>query len=158
MVMRCPSCGLIHSKVRESRLINESSTMKRRRECTDCGFRFTTYEQIDAPPLFVVKRDGDRELFSRDKFLRGLNDACRKRPIKIEALEKFAHQTQFQIISQGTQEVESSALGEYAMDWLKEKDDVAYVRFASVYRQFDDVDGFIKEISQLKVASQNDVV
>lgn len=148
--MKCPSCGLDNSKVLESRSIEDNTVMKRRRSCMDCSFRFTTYERIEVIPLVVIKNDGSRELFNHEKVLRGLNDACKQRPIQFEQLEKIAHEVESQFISQGIYEVHSSDIGEFVLGKLMEIDDVAYIRFASVYQQFDDVRGFMEAITKLQ--------
>ncbi len=148
--MKCPVCTHVDSKVLESRSIEENTVMKRRRSCIGCGFRFTTYERIEVVPLIVIKKGGKRELFNHEKILRGLSFASQKRPISFEQLETLAKGAESHILNQGIYEVTSSDIGEYVLKRLRGLDEIAYIRFASVYRQFKDVDSFIQEISQLQ--------
>ncbi len=148
--MKCPVCTHVDSKVLESRSIEENTVMKRRRSCAGCGFRFTTYERIEVVPLIVIKKGGKRELFNHEKILRGLSTACQKRPISFEQLETLTKGAESHILNQGIYEVTSSEIGEYVLKRLRALDEIAYIRFASVYRQFKDVDSFIQEISQLQ--------
>lgn len=147
--MKCSNCDSKSSKVLDSRPIEEGRSIRRRRECEQCGFRFTTFERIEEPPLIVVKKDGARQEFSRDKLIRGLIKACEKRPVPLEEIERIALDVERKIRNIGTSEIESKVIGELVMDVLIEVDDVAYVRFASVYRQFKDVSMFLDELKDL---------
>ncbi|MDI9484424.1 MAG: transcriptional regulator NrdR [Bacillota bacterium] len=148
--MRCPFCLHLDSKVLDSRQTEEGASIRRRRECTSCQKRFTTYERVEELPFLVIKRDGGREAFSRTKILNGILRACEKRPISLDVIEKTVDEIERQIRSGPDREVASELIGELVMDKLRELDDVAYVRFASVYRQFKDVDNFIEEVQQLR--------
>lgn len=140
--MRCPACGHDETDVLDSRGTDQGRGIRRRRECQRCKRRFTTYESVGADPIFVRKKDGDREPFSREKLLAGLVTACRKRPVTVEALEEFAGSVEARLREDGTREIESARLGEIVLEGLREIDPVAYVRFASVYREFDSVEAF----------------
>ncbi len=152
--MRCPFCMHMDSKVLDSRQTEEGASIRRRRECTACGRRFTTYERLDEVPLMVVKKDGRREPFARAKILNGILRACEKRPISLQTIEEVVDKIEKQVRANLDQEVSSGAIGEMVMDHLRELDDVAYVRFASVYRQFKDLDRFIEEVQQLRKADR----
>ncbi len=147
--MRCPYCNFSVSKVLDSRNIEDDSAIRRRRECDSCGKRFTTYERIDNLPIMVIKKDGERERFDRNKLLNGLLKSCEKRPISREELEKIVNSVEQEIRNQMEDEVESTFIGELVMDLLRDLDEVAYVRFASVYRQFKDIDNFRRELDRL---------
>lgn len=147
--MNCPFCGHSESKVLDSRASDEGTAIRRRRECLECEKRFTTYERIEEIPLVIVKRDGKREPFDRRKILNGLLKACEKRPVPFETLERVTDQVERELRNRMDQEVTSEAVGELIMDMLREIDEVAYVRFASVYRQFKDVDKFLQELQAL---------
>ena len=147
--MRCPFCGYPESKVVDSRPTDESSSIRRRRECLSCGKRFTTYETVESLPLVVVKKDGGRETFDRNKILNGLVKACEKRPVPIAVLENAASDIEQQLLNSLNREVKTDYIGELVMDKLKDIDEVAYVRFASVYRQFKDINTFMSELSKL---------
>ena len=147
--MKCPFCGYTDSKVIDSRPTDEYARIRRRRECVSCGKRFTTYEVIESLPIIVVKKDGSRESFDRDKLLAGMMRACEKRPVSMAQLEKAVDDIEAQLQNSLDREVDSIAIGEYAMQALKAIDEVAYVRFASVYRQFKDIKSFREEISKL---------
>ena len=147
--MRCPFCDFEDSKVIDSRPSDEGRAIRRRRECEQCGKRFTTYEKVEASILMVIKKDGSREAFDRDKLLYGLIKACEKRPVSIDDLENVVNEIERGLNNLMQKEVQSAFIGELVMDKLKELDEVAYVRFASVYRQFTDVNTFIKEIEAL---------
>lgn len=149
MVMKCPFCGYIESKVIDSRPTDEGSRIRRRRECLSCQKRFTTYEIIESVPIVVVKKDRSREAFDRNKLLNGMLRACQKRPVSIETLEAAVDDIEAQIQNSLDREVPASRIGEYAMKKLKDIDEVAYVRFASVYRQFKDINSFHEEINRL---------
>lgn len=147
--MRCPFCGQPDSKVIDSRASDEGSAIRRRRECLGCEKRFTTYERIEEIPLVVVKKDGKRQPYNREKLLNGLLKACEKRPVPFDALEHFADRVEKELRNRMDQEVPSAEIGELVMDGLREIDEVAYVRFASVYRQFTDVDKFMQELQTI---------
>lgn len=150
--MNCPYCGYHDSKVIDSRPSEEK--IRRRRECLSCGKRFTSYEVIERLPLMVIKKDNNREPFDREKLLRGLLRATKKRPIKIETLEKLIDDIEIHYANQLLREVTSDDIGETVLGRLKEIDLVAYVRFASVYRDFADVETFVKVISELKSSAE----
>ena len=154
--MKCPFCGFAESKVMDSRPTDEGSRIRRRRECLQCGKRFTTYEIIESLPIIVVKRDKSREAFDREKLLNGMLRACQKRPVSIETLEKVIDDIEAQIQNSLEREVTSRRIGEYAMEKLKEIDEVAYVRFASVYREFKDINSFHEEISRLMSGNKDE--
>lgn len=147
--MKCPYCGAPETKVIDTRPTEEGSSIRRRRECSSCGKRFTTYETIETIPLIVVKKDGRREPFDRGKILAGLFKACEKRPVPASALERIADNIENELRSSLEYEVPSSRIGEMVMERLKALDEVAYVRFASVYRQFKDIDSFMEEVQRL---------
>lgn len=145
--MKCPSCGYADSKVIDSRPVEENNSIRRRRECLECHTRFTTYEIIDVYQPVVIKKDGTKELFDKNKLLSGLMKACQKRPVDAEAV---ANEIEAIIFNTMKREIPSQKIGDLAMEKLKELDAVAYVRFASVHREFKDVDSFMKEIRDLK--------
>jgi transcriptional repressor NrdR len=147
--MKCPYCGFIDDKVIDSRPTDEGTAIRRRRECSKCVRRFTTYEKVESIPLMVVKKDSTREPFNRDKLMTGLLRACEKRPVSISDLEKLIDEVEMQIQNSLQREVSTTDIGEMIMERLKGLDDVAYVRFASVYRQFRDINSFIKELDKL---------
>ncbi len=147
--MRCPFCGYKEDKVVDSRATTEESAVRRRRECLKCGKRFTTYEYIEEISLMVIKKDGRREPFDRKKVLAGIIRACEKRPISVEKMEEIVTQVERAIQRKSDREVLASRIGELVMDKLKTLDDVAYVRFASVYRQFKDVGQFMVELKDI---------
>ncbi len=147
--MRCPYCGNNEDKVVDSRETMEGSSIRRRRECISCGRRFTTYEYIEKTPLMVIKKDGRREPFNREKIFSGLLKACQKRPVSMERLEKLVSEVQTQIQKKFDREVESRYIGELVIEKLAQVDDVAYVRFASVYRQFKDINQFMRELKDI---------
>lgn len=147
--MRCPYCNFPESKVIDSRPTDESNSIRRRRECLSCGKRFTTYETVESVPLVVVKKDGSRQAFDRNKILNGLVKACEKRPVSMEVLEKTVSEIEQKLLNSMDREVPSERVGELVMDALKEVDQVAYVRFASVYRQFKDIDSFMRELNKI---------
>ena len=147
--MKCPYCSYGESRVIDSRPTDEGERIRRRRECLKCGKRFTTYEVIETVPVVVVKKDRSRETFDRNKLLNGLLRACEKRPVSLDTLENVVDEIQNTLQNSLEREVPSSRIGEYAMDRLKDIDEVAYVRFASVYRQFKDVHSFMEELSRL---------
>ncbi|WP_178860977.1 transcriptional regulator NrdR [Thiomicrorhabdus cannonii] len=151
--MHCPFCNAPETKVVDSRLANEGAQVRRRRECLQCGERFTTYETAELSLPRVVKSDGNRERFDEDKIRRGLIKALEKRPVKSEAIEQVITQIIKRLMSEGVREIPSSQLGEWLMDALRELDQVAYVRFASVYRSFQDVNAFREEVEKLVQAT-----
>jgi len=147
--MRCPYCGYLESKVIDSRPAEEGATIRRRRECLACGKRFTTYEIMERLPLIVVKRDGSRQTFDKIKIMNGMLRACEKRPVSVEALEKITDEMEQELQNSLEREVSTTEIGEMVMTRLKDIDEVAYVRFASVYRQFKDVNTFLEELQKL---------
>jgi len=147
--MKCPFCNYYDTSVIESRHIESEMVVKRRRMCKKCKKRFTTYERIDLIPLMVIKKDQRREIFSRQKIINGIIKACEKRPIGIEVIEKIVNEIEESMINKGTKEVSSNNIGEMVIMKLKKLDEVAYVRFASVYRQFKSLSSFIQEIEKL---------
>lgn len=147
--MRCSNCHSKSTKVLDSRPIEEGRSIRRRRECEQCGFRFTTFERIEEVPLIVVKKDGTRQEFSREKLIRGLIKACEKRPVSLENIEGIAIDIEKELRNTGVSEIQSNEIGEMVMDRLSEVDEVAYVRFASVYRQFKDITVFLDELKEL---------
>lgn len=148
-MMLCPSCGHFGTRVLDSRPSNENRSIRRRRECDSCTQRFTTFETVEETPIIVIKKDGTREEFSREKILRGLIRACEKRPVALETLEGIVHSIEDTLRNSGQQEFPSDEIGEKVMDELYKVDEVSYVRFASVYRQFKDINVFIKELTDL---------
>ncbi len=147
--MRCPQCGTRDSRVVDSRDLEESTTIRRRRECPSCGARFTTYERVEAARLVVVKRDGTRQEFDRDKLADGLRKALTRRPVADDAAERAADAIEADLRSSGSSEVPSSRVGALAMDRLRALDHVAYIRFASVYQSFEDLADLKREVDQL---------
>ncbi|NLL04653.1 MAG: transcriptional repressor NrdR [Clostridiaceae bacterium] len=147
--MKCPYCGFVEDKVIDSRPTDEASAIRRRRECTRCAKRFTTYEKVESLPLMVIKKDKTREPFNREKVLNGLLRACEKRPVSIDDLELLVDGIELQIQNSLQREVSSKDIGEMIMEKLKGMDEVAYVRFASVYRQFKDINTFVDELHKL---------
>lgn len=147
--MRCPYCGFDESKVIDTRPADEGERIRRRRECLRCERRFTTYEMIETTPLMVVKKDGTREAFSREKLLRAMLKSCEKRPAALAVLENAVSEIETTLQNGLDREIPSSQIGELCMDKLKEIDQVAYVRFASVYRQFKDINSFLTELKSI---------
>ena len=147
--MKCPFCGYNESKVIDSRPAEEGATIRRRRECLACQKRFTTYEIIERLPLVVVKRDGSRQTFDKVKLINGMVRACEKRPVPLGKLEQVADDIEQELQSNLEREIKTVAIGEMVMNHLKELDEVAYVRFASVYRSFKDINTFMEELSKL---------
>lgn len=147
--MRCPYCGNDEDKVVDSRAVDEERVIRRRRECRGCGRRFTTYERVEEVPLLVVKKDGTREPYNREKIIRGLMTACEKRPVSHDAITELVARIEREIGAQYEGEVPSRAIGERVMAALQELDEVAYIRFASVYRSFRDVNEFMDELHKL---------
>ncbi|MEG0541805.1 MAG: transcriptional regulator NrdR [Angelakisella sp.] len=147
--MKCPYCGFYESKVIDTRPADEGERIRRRRECLKCEKRFTTYEVIETTPLMVIKKDGSREAFSRDKLLRAMLKSCEKRPATLSVLEGAVTEIEVSLQNQLEREVPSTRIGELCMEKLKEIDQVAYVRFASVYRQFKDINSFLTELKSI---------
>ncbi|MBD3264358.1 MAG: transcriptional repressor NrdR [Candidatus Omnitrophica bacterium] len=147
--MKCPFCGNNEDKVIDSRETLEGTAIRRRRECIDCGKRFTTYEYVEKTPLMVIKKDGRREPFNHQKILSGLLKASEKRSISVEKLENIANEVEVELQKKFEQEIESHHIGEVVMEKLSNLDDVAYVRFASVYRQFKDINQFMRELREV---------
>jgi transcriptional repressor NrdR len=147
--MRCPFCGETKDKVVDSRESGSGDAIRRRRECQDCSRRFTSYERIEEIPYLVIKKDGRREAFDRVKLMAGLHRACEKRPVSAKELARLVDDVEKMVLDSTEREVETRAIGELVMERLKELDKVAYVRFASVYRQFEDVQEFMSELKGL---------
>ena len=147
--MKCPFCGFEESKVIDSRPTDEGERIRRRRECISCGKRFTTYEIIESVPIIVVKKDKSREVFDRSKLFNGMLRACEKRPVSIDTIEHIVDEIESKLQNSLDREVTSNHIGQLAMDYLKDVDEVAYVRFASVYRQFKDINTFMDELAKL---------
>ncbi len=152
--MKCPYCGFNESKVIDSRPADENNSIRRRRECLSCARRFTTYETVESLPVVVVKKDGSRQSFDRGKVLGGMIRACEKRPVPVARLEKVAAEIEQELQSSMEREVSTEVIGERVRENLRTIDQVAYVRFASVYRQFKDIDSFMEELTKL-LAEQN---
>ena len=148
--MRCPFCGYPDSRVINSRPTDEGISIRRRRECMNCGKRFTTYETVETRPLVVVKKDGERQAFDRQKILRGMLRACEKRTVSLDQLERIAAQIEQDLQNSMEREIPTDQIGEKVMEYLRTADQVAYVRFASVYRQFQDIDTFADELNKLR--------
>jgi transcriptional repressor NrdR len=150
--MRCPKCGCQEDKVIDSRASREGATIRRRRECTGCGHRFTTYEELEHEGLMVLKRDGRREEFSREKLLSGIKKACQKRPISLKAMDDLVDHIVAAVTEKFESEVSGEFIGKMVMEGLRELDEVAYVRFASVYRRFAEATDFVQEVKKLEAA------
>ena len=148
--MKCPFCGHLEDKVIDSRPAEDGSAIRRRRECLSCSSRFTTYEKVEILPLLVIKKDGTRQPYNQDKLLGGLMRACEKRPVSMEQMREIVAYVENQIQNCARREISTNEIGELVMEQLKGIDEVAYVRFASVYRQFKDVDSFQNELDMLK--------
>ena len=147
--MKCPFCGFSESKVIDSRPAEEGASIRRRRECLSCAKRFTTYETVESLPMVVVKKDGSRQSFDRRKVLGGMIRACEKRPVPLADLERIAEEIEQDLQNSMEREISTEKIGEKVMDRLRKVDQVAYVRFASVYRQFKDIDTFMQELNKL---------
>ena len=147
--MKCPFCSSLESKVIDSRLAKDETSIRRRRECLDCTSRFTTYERVEEVELMIVKKDGVREPFDRNKIISGMTKACEKRPISVDVIESFVSALEREFQDRGEREVDSTEIGERVISKLYEIDEVAYVRFASVYRSFKDVNQFMSELKDL---------
>ena len=152
--MKCQKCGSLDNKVVESRDVADNDAIRRRRECLNCGYRFTTYERLERPTLVVIKRDSTRQLFSREKLLKGLQHATEKTPVTNLQLESFVAQIERELYGRGEPEVSSTAIGELVMASLPKLNEVAYVRFASVYRKFRDISSFERELTKIRKSKQ----
>ena len=146
--MKCPYCGTDDTKVIDSRPAEENNAIRRRRQCEKCNKRFTTYERIESIPLMVIKKDNTREPYDRDKIKSGISRSCHKRPVSTEVIDKMTDAVETEVFNYGSKEISTNVIGEYVMQQLKDVDEVAYVRFASVYREFKDVNTFLDEIQQ----------
>lgn len=147
--MKCPFCGDDNTRVIDSRPADDNSSIRRRRQCDVCGKRFTTYEKVERVPLMIVKKDKTREAYDRSKLENGLIQSCHKRPVNMDQIEECVDSIEAEIYNLGLREVESSRIGEIVMEKIRELDEVAYVRFASVYREFKDVNTFMDELKKL---------
>ena len=147
--MKCPFCNLADTKVIDSRAQDDNSVIRRRRVCEKCGKRFTTYERVDMIPITVIKRDGTREIFDKAKLQNGIMKSCNKRPVTAQQIQKLVDDIENTLAGSGEREVESKQLGNMVIERLKDLDEVAYVRFASVYRQFKDINSFIDELEKM---------
>lgn len=147
--MKCPYCGYNDSKVLDTRTTEEGTTIRRRRECTNCNQRFTTYEKVEQSPIMVIKKDGNRQAFDRDKIINGMIKSCEKRPVAVDDIEKSVENIEKKIQNSMKKEISSFEIGEMVMDELKELDEVSYVRFASVYREFKDLQSFVDELETI---------
>lgn len=154
--MRCLYCNCTESKVIDSRSTDDERTIRRRRECMNCGRRFTTYETIEVSPILVVKNDGTRQAFDLGKIKRGVIKACEKRPVPIEKIDALAENIAKRIYNSMDQEISSKAIGEMVMEELKQLDEVAYVRYASVYRSFKDISSFMEELQKMMEKKEED--
>lgn len=149
IIMKCPYCEYTESKVIDSRPTDEDEAIRRRRECLNCGKRFTTYEKVESIPLMVIKKDGSRQMFDVQKLLNGIMRACEKRPVSMSEMERMAEEIETAAQNLMEHEIKSDQLGEMVMDKLRDVDEVAYVRFASVYREFRDLNTFVEEVNKL---------
>ena len=152
--MQCPSCQNTDSRVLESRAADSGRSVRRRRECLNCDFRFTTYERVETAPISVLKRNGSREIFNRNKLLNGLTRACEKTPISSEKIEILVDELELQLQQRSIRELDSSEIGELVLDQLKNINEVAYIRFASVYRQFHGIQDFIETLEKFKASKE----
>lgn len=148
--MKCPFCNKDSSKVMDSRPADDNTSIRRRRECENCGKRFTTYEKVEINPLIVIKKDNTREDYNRDKIVSGILRSCHKRSIPMEKIEIAIHEIETTIFGMGVREIPSIQIGQLVMDKLKTLDEVAYVRFASIYREFKDVENFMNELQKMR--------
>lgn len=147
--MKCPYCSEDNTRVIDSRPVDDNSAIRRRRQCDACGRRFTTYEKVEAIPIMVIKKDKTREPYDREKLMQGIVRSCNKRPVSMEAIENCVNQIDMEIYNKNSREIDSTVIGELVMDKIKDLDEVAYVRFASVYREFKDVNTFMDELKKL---------
>lgn len=155
--MQCPACQNTDSRVLESRSADAGKSVRRRRECLNCNFRFTTYERIETMPLSVIKKDGTRELFNKDKLITGISRACEKTTFSSEAIINFVDSIESQILQDSNKDIKSSHIGELILENLRKENEVAYIRFASVYRKFNGVNDFIATLQSLKGNSKNEL-
>ncbi|KRL83627.1 transcriptional regulator NrdR [Ligilactobacillus apodemi] len=153
--MKCPNCHQNGSRVVDSRPADNGHAIRRRRECENCGFRFTTFERVEAAPLLVIKKNGAREEFSREKILRGVMRAAEKRPVPMDQIEDIVDQVETKVRAVGGNEVSSQLIGEFVMGILADVDDIAYIRFASVYREFKDMASFANELQELMARDED---
>ncbi len=149
--MKCPYCLKLNNKVIDSRLGKNTQSIRRRRECLECGMRFTTRETVERIPITIIKKDGRREAFSKEKIRKGLKKACEKRKISVNAIDQFIDDLEIILRESGEKEMLSDIVGEKIMDWLHKLDEVAYVRFASVYRNFKNADDFVTELNSMRL-------
>ena len=147
--MRCPRCNHTNSRVVDSRSADDAKAIRRRRECENCNYRFTTFERIEVSPILVVKKNGEREGFKREKILRGLVRSAEKRPVSMEQMEAVVDRIETRVRNLGENEVSTNLIGEYVMEELVDLDEIAYIRFASVYRQFKDMSVFLRELQEI---------
>ena len=154
--MKCPFCGSLDSKVIDSRLSEDGTSIRRRRECTGCSKRYTTYEKIESTPILVIKNNGNRQIFDISKIKNGIIKACEKRPVSMAKIDKMVADIEKQVNNTLAQEISSKKIGEMVMEGLKELDEVAYVRFASVHRQFKDINTLMEEIKKLMASEKPD--
>ena len=155
--MQCPSCQNTDSRVLESRSADTGKSVRRRRECLNCSVRFTTYERIETMPISVIKKDGNRELFNKEKLISGISRACEKTTFSSESIINFVDSIESQIIRETNKDIKSSEIGELILDNLRKEDEVAYIRFASVYRKFNGVKDFIATLQSLKSSSKSEL-
>ncbi len=156
--MKCPYCGGVASKVLNSRPVNEEDSIKRRRQCESCNRRFTTYEKVESMPIMVIKKNHSREIFDRDKLLKGIFRSCNKRNISVERIEGLVDAIETQILNGEAKEIASNQIGEITMRYLRQLDEIAYIRFASVYKQFESIDEFIEELENIKEYKRKRVI
>ena len=154
--MKCPFCGMDNTRVIDSRPADDNCSIRRRRQCDECGKRFTTYEKVETIPLSVIKKDRTREPYDRNKMMAGIRRACHKRPISVEKIEEMVNKIENDIFNLEYQEIESKVIGEIVMERLKSLEQVAYVRFASVYREFKDVNTFMSELKKMLDSTNED--
>lgn len=154
--MKCPRCGLEDDKVVDSRAVRDGRAVRRRRECLGCGERYTTYEAVETKPVLVVKRSGERVAYHRPKVILGVTKACEKRPVSLEEIEMIVDRVEQQLAGAGRREVPSEVIGSYVLEQIREVDEVAYVRFASVYRSFQNVDEFFALLAALREQQEED--
>ncbi|MBE5040920.1 transcriptional regulator NrdR [Ructibacterium gallinarum] len=154
--MRCYYCGHLESKVVDSRSTEDGTAIRRRRECLNCGKRFTTYEKIESAPIIVIKKDGSRQSFDREKLQRGILNSCASRPVSLHAIDSMLDEIEGEIHNSLAREVSSQKIGEMVMERLRKIDEVAYVRFASVYKQFKDIETFKEELAKLTSQKEQD--
>ena len=155
--MQCPTCQNTDSRVLESRSADTGKSVRRRRECLNCGFRFTTYERVETTPIYVIKKDGDRELFNKEKLITGISRACEKTTFSSEAIINFVDSIESQIIQDSNKDIKSSQIGELILKGLRKENEVAYIRYASVYRKFNGVKDFVSTLESLKGSSKNEL-